>query len=519
MTKAINPVILCILDGWGYNSTKEYNAVKLANTPAWDDLVENNPHTFVKTDGEAVGLPAGQMGNSEVGHTNIGAGRVVLQDLPKISKAFKENEIASNPNFKKAISTALEKKSAVHIMGLCSSGGIHSHIDHMIQSAEIFAKEKIEVKLHLFTDGRDTPPESSAGFIEEIDELIKKYPNISIATVCGRYYAMDRDKRWERIELAYNAIALGEGNKVKTVMDAVKSGYKKLTKEKRIPSDEFITPSVIGNYKGIEDNDVLFVTNFRADRVRQILTALLDTNFSGFKPKKVITFGYSLGMVSYSKELDNLISAVFPNTDLVNTLGEVIHKKGLKQLRAAETEKYPHVTFFFNGGREKPFEGEDRILIPSPKVATYDLQPEMSAYPLKEKLIEAIKSKKYPLIVINFANGDMVGHTGVLEAAIKAIEAVDSCLAELKEAAKENNYTMLVTADHGNSENMWDYKNNAPHTQHTTNPVRLVMFNKPSSVTSDTLLIGKLADIAPTILEIMQIEQPSDMTGKTLLRK
>lgn len=519
MTKSINPVILCILDGWGYNSDKDFNAVKLANTPAWDDLVKNSPHTFVKTDGEAVGLPHGQMGNSEVGHTNIGAGRVVFQDLPKISKAFKENEVASNNNFKKAISTALEKNSAVHIMGLCSSGGIHSHIDHMLQSAEIFAKEKIQVKLHLFTDGRDTPPESSAGFIEQVNELVNKYPSISISTICGRYYAMDRDKRWERIELAYNAIVLGKGNNFKKALDAVKDSYKKLNKEKRIPSDEFVIPSVIGDYTGIQDNDVLFVTNFRADRVRQILTALLDSKFNAFKSEKVVKFGYSLGMVSYSKELDSLISSVFPNTDLVNTLGEVISRNGIKQLRAAETEKYPHVTFFFNGGRETPFEGEDRILMPSPKVATYDLQPEMSAYPLKEKLIEAIKSKKYPLIIINFANGDMVGHTGVLEAAIKAIEAVDSCLAELKEAAKDNNYTMIITADHGNSENMWDYKNNAPHTQHTTNPVRLIMFNKPSSVETDTLLIGKLADIAPTILEIMQVEQPSQMTGKSLLKK
>lgn len=519
MTQNINPVILCILDGWGYNPKKEYNAVKLANTPTWDDLITNNTHTFIRTDGEAVGLPSGQMGNSEVGHTNIGAGRIIYQDLPKISKAFLANEVENNPKIKNAISKAKEHNSAIHIMGLCSNGGIHSHINHMLQSAEIFAKNGITVNLHIFTDGRDTPPESAKEFINQVNNIISKYNNIHIATICGRYYAMDRDKRWERVELAYNALVLAEATKFANANAAIEFGYKDLIAENRIPSDEFIKPAVIDGYAGMHNNDVIFMVNFRADRARQILNALLDPNFNSFNRKKITNFSYALGMVSYSLELDKLLETVFPAQDIKNTLGEVVSKNNLAQLRAAETEKYPHVTFFFNGGQEETFPLEDRILMPSPKVATYDLQPEMSAYPLKDKLVEAINSKKYSLIVINFANGDMVGHSGILKAAIKAVEAVDTCLNDLKTAAQNNGYTLLVTADHGNSENMWDYEHNAPHTQHTTNPVRLIMFNPPSSMHTSILTEGKLADIAPTVLEIMGIKKPIEMTGNSLLKQ
>lgn len=515
MEKNVNRVVLCILDGWGYNTNQKNNAINLANTPTWDNLIANSPNTLIATDGLAVGLPDKQMGNSEVGHTNIGAGRIVYQDFPKITKAFAENQVANQEPIIKAIHNAKTHNSAIHIMGLCSPGGIHSHLNHMIQSIEIFAKQNLPVMVHLFTDGRDTPPQSASEFIQAIENLTQQYNNVKIATISGRYYAMDRDKRWDRIELAYKAIVSAQGLSCDSPQQALTNSY---AEQQTTPSDEFIKPTVLKDYQGMKDQDIVFTINFRADRVRELLIALLDPNFSDFTREKVIKFSYALGMVNYSIELNQLQDTLFPSTNLVNTLGEIVANNGLNQLRAAETEKYPHVTFFFNGGQENTFVNEDRIMIPSPKVATYDLKPEMSAFELKDKLVEAINSDKYSLIIVNFANGDMVGHTGVLPSAIKAVEAIDSCLKDISQAVKQHNYTLLITADHGNAENMWDDKNNAPHTQHTTNKVPLVIFNPPSNIKINQLEQGKLSDIAPTILNIMGLPVPQEMTGNNLVK-
>lgn len=520
MTTKVNPVILCILDGWGYSPKKEYNAIKLANSPAWDDLVKHHPHTFIRTDGEAVGLPEGQMGNSEVGHTNIGAGRIIYQDLLKITKAFANHEVEKNEFIQEAIKNLGSTSKAMHIMGLASKGGVHSHLQHLLGAVEIFAQAKVTVWLHLFTDGRDTPPVSFTEDLKQIEDVIKPYPHVKIATICGRYYAMDRDHRWERVATAYNAIVSAEGPTFATPKQALEAAYEQLNKDGPAVSDEFLPSTVIKGYPGMQNGDTLFMINFRSDRARQLLHALLDQDFTGFERHKIVAFTTPLGMVSYSKELDQELNTIFFTSDITHTLGEICEHEGLAQLHCAETEKYPHVTFFFNGGREKPYQGEDRILVPSPKVATYDLQPEMSAFELKDKLVDAINEEKYQFIVVNFANGDMVGHTGVLEAAVKAVEAVDQCLGELKTAAQKHGYTMLITADHGNSECLWDDQNNAPHTQHTTNPVRLIMFNPPANLAAAELSSGgKLADLAPTILEIMGLKQPPEMTGQSLIKK
>lgn len=520
MSKKVTPVVLCILDGWGHNPDTENNAIKLGNTPAWDDLEQNCISTLIRTDGPAVGLPEGQMGNSEVGHTNIGAGRIIYQDLLKITKAFEENEVGKSAIIQKAIKTLRENGKSMHIMGLASAGGVHSHLSHMLAAARIFAEHQVPVKLHLFSDGRDTPPTSISKDISIIRQLIREHPCISIATVCGRYYAMDRDNRWERVEKAYKAIVSAQAEHFDTAMEAIEAGIRSIESTGKIASDEFLPATTIGDYHGMEDGDGLFMINFRSDRAREILQALLEPQFDNFVREHAVDFSCKIGMVNYSKELDLLLDTLFPTTDIKNTLGEVLANHRLPQLHCAETEKYPHVTFFFNGGREKPYELEDRILIPSPKVATYDLQPEMSAPLLTDNLIRAIKEEKYCFIVVNYANGDMVGHSGILPASIKAVEAVDTCLARLKSACIQAGYTMLVTADHGNSESLWDRANGVPHTQHTTNPVRLIMFNPPAELASVTLKDdGKLADIAPTVLDIMNLEKPAEMTGKSLIKK
>lgn len=509
-----NKLILTILDGWGEDFTHtDTNAIEVGKTPVWHRILQENINNTLITYGEDVGLPEGQMGNSEVGHTNIGAGRIVFQEFPKINRSIANGEFAQQPQFAETIKILKENNQAMHIMGLFSPGGVHSHMDHFLKAAEIFASASIQTYLHLFTDGRDTPPQSADKYFKKLDDLVNKYNNLQVATVSGRYYAMDRDNRWERIQLAYNAIVSGQGEKAKDYHEAVKNAYNnKLT-------DEFILPTVIGDYQGMQDNCAIFMINFRSDRVRQILSALLDPSFDKMERTRTIKFSKKLGMVFYSKTLDPLLETIFPPNNLSNSLGEWLSKKGLKQLRVAETEKYPHVTFFFSGGREQPFEQEDRILIPSPKVATYDLQPEMSAIEITDNLEKVLNEQTYDFIVVNYANGDMVGHTGVLQAAAKAAETVDGCLERLEKLVKKNNYNWLIIADHGNCETMWDYENNAPHTQHTTNLVRIILANQYNKTKFTGLVPGKLADVAPTILKLMDVEIPKDMDGTPLLKE
>ena len=509
MTK---PVLLCILDGWGERDSSENNAIAMAKTPNWDAMAAQCPKSLLETSGLAVGLPAGQMGNSEVGHMNLGGGRVVLQDLPRIDQAIQSGDIARNPEFTGLIDKAKAAGGALHIMGLMSPGGVHAHQDHMAALARLAADAGLKVVVHAFLDGRDTPPRSAEDYISKFEADVAGHGGISIGTVSGRYFAMDRDKRWDRVSRAYNAMAAAEGEKAASAPDAVRQSY---AADK---SDEFVLPTVIGDYPGMADGDALLMANFRADRAREILTALLDPAFDGFARGKFVRFCAQAGMVEYSAELARFLPALFPPEDLKNTLGEVISRAGLRQLRAAETEKYAHVTFFFNGGEERVFEGEDRILIPSPKVATYDLQPEMSAPELTDRLVEAIGSGKYDVIICNFANPDMVGHTGIIPAAVKAAETVDASLGRLREAIEKAGGDMLVTADHGNLEFMLDPQTGQAHTAHTLNPVPLVLVGRDAKAV-EGLENGRLADVAPTILDLLEMPQPEEMTGRSLLRR
>lgn len=510
-TKRPRPVMLCILDGWGHRDSRENNAIETGDTPNWHKLVETSPHTLIATSGLDVGLPNGQMGNSEVGHMNIGAGRVVMQDLPKIDLAAEDGSLAKRPAITDLIDSLKVSKGTCHLMGLMSPGGVHSHMNHIIALAKALSDENISVDVHAFLDGRDVPPDSALGYIKEFEEKIKAMKNVKIATVSGRYYAMDRDNRWERVELAYNALMLGDGNRARTAVEAVEDSYK----EKKF--DEFVLPAVIGDYHGMNDGDALLFANFRSDRAREIMYALADTKFDKFKRAKTVKFSAIVGMTQYSADHDRFVKPVFPPEQLGNIFGEVVSKAGLTQLRIAETEKYAHVTFFFNGGEERLFEGEERILIPSPKVATYDLKPEMSAYEVCDALVGAIDGGKFDVIIVNFANGDMVGHTGIMEAAVKAAEAVDKCLGRLEDAIKRAGGVMLVTADHGNCELMKDEKTCAPYTAHTTLPVPAVLFNGPAGVKLRDG--GRLADLAPTLLDLLGLKQPAEMTGKSLLVK
>ena len=504
--------MLMILDGFGINPNKEGNAIALANTPNIDKLMKKYPVAEVHTSGADVGLPDGQMGNSEVGHTNIGAGRIVYQELTRITKSIEDGDFFTNQEFIDAIDNCKKNNSKLHILGLVSDGGVHSHIRHLYGLLEMAKRRDFEdVYIHCFLDGRDTPPASAETYIMQLEEKMKEKGVGKIASISGRFYAMDRDKRWERVKKCYDAIVNGEGNKSGSAISAIESSYQKEV------FDEFVEPTLICNgdtpIATISENDSVIFFNFRPDRAREITRALVDPNFDGFENKDLNLF--FVCFTSYDETMPN-VRIAFKKEPLINTFGEVISKKGYTQLRIAETEKYAHVTFFFNGGEEKQYEGEDRILIPSPKVETYDMKPEMSAYEVTEKVVDAINSQKYNAIILNYANPDMVGHTGSLEAAIKAIEAIDECVGKVVEAILSNDGTLLITADHGNSEQMIDYKTGEPHTAHTTNPVPLILVSNDNKYKIKT---GRLADLAPTLLELMNIEKPKEMTGNSLIRK
>jgi 2,3-bisphosphoglycerate-independent phosphoglycerate mutase len=501
------PVMLVVLDGWGWREDKADNAVRQAKTPTFDRLWGSGPHGFLLTSGRDVGLPPGQMGNSEVGHLNIGAGRVVMQDLPRIGDAIASGEIKKAPALTGLIDALKKSGGTCHLIGLVSPGGVHSHQDHGVALARILADAGVPTVAHAITDGRDTPPQSAADDLKKFSAALPK--SVPVATVVGRYFAMDRDKRWDRVQKAYDAIVDAEGAKFPDAQAAIKDAYA------HNKFDEFIVPAVIGDYRGIKDGDGVLCFNFRADRVREILAAMLDPHFSGFRRKRKIEFAVAVGMAQYSAELDKLMGTIFPPQTFPHILGEVVSDAGRTQLRMAETEKYPHVTYFLNGGREEPYKGEDRIMVPSPKVATYDLQPEMSAPELTDKAVEAIDSGKYDLIVLNFANPDMVGHTGSLPAAIKAVETVDTGLGRIADAIQRQGGALLVTADHGNCELMRDPETGGPHTAHTTNPVPLLLFGARNRALVDE---GRLADIAPTLLELMDLSKPKEMTGSSLLK-
>lgn len=500
--------MLCILDGFGWREEAQDNAVRLADTPNFDAYFASNPHNFLRTDSGCVGLPEGQFGNSEVGHLNLGAGRVVLQDLPRIDQAI-EDGLASRQAVQRFIDAARTGSGRVHLLGLMSPGGVHAHQRHIAKLAKLLAEQGFEVLIHAFLDGRDTPPRSALDFLDWLAIEIGEAPNIHVSTVTGRYLAMDRDNRWDRTRSAYAAIVDAQGEPVDSPREAVERSYAEGV------TDEFVNPHIVRDYLGAQDGDAVLCANFRADRVRQILGALALRDFDGFERDRRVDWSICSGMTSYSDVLDRIMDAWVPTPKLEDLLGDVLAAHGKRQLRMAETEKYPHVTFFFNGGKESPAPGEIRIMVPSPRVATYDLQPEMSAKELTERCVEQLMSDPPDFVLVNFANPDMVGHTGDLAAAIQAVETVDHCLGQLVEAGKSAQVAMLVTADHGNCELMRDPQTGGPHTAHTTNPVPIMIINGPSN---KSLSNGKLADVAPTILELMAIHQPVAMTGRSLLQ-
>ena len=479
--------------------------VSAGGTPVIDGLTAKYPHAQLACSGEAVGLPDGQMGNSEVGHTNIGAGRIVYQELTRITKAIREGVFFKNPVFLDVINAVKKNNGALHLMGLLSDGGVHSHNSHLYALLQLAKQEGVEnVFVHAFLDGRDVPPSSAADYLAELEAKLKEIGVGKIATISGRYYAMDRDKRWDRVQKAYNAIALGEGVKQASSELAIKNSYEEDT------TDEFVVPVVVGNYAGMTSNDGAIFFNFRPDRARELTHAFVDTTFDGFARNEDLKIPFAT-MTQYEKGMN--VEIAYKPEFLTNTLGEYVSKLGYTQLRIAETEKYAHVTFFFNGGIEQPYEGEDRILVPSPKVATYDLQPEMSAIEVTDKVVEAILSKKYDFIILNYANGDMVGHTGVMEAAVKAVETVDTCVGRFVDAIKQVGGTVCITADHGNAEKMLDEETKEAFTAHTTNPVPFIVVSDKVKEVKD----GALCDIAPTLLKLAGLEVPAEMTGKALI--
>ena len=507
---------LLILDGFGYRKEKEGNAIKTDGVANIKALWDSYPHTLLQASGMDVGLPAGQMGNSEVGHLNIGAGRIVYQEFTRISKSIDDGEFFQNPAFLGAVENCKKHDSALHLMGLCSDGGVHSHLTHLYALLKLAKDHGLEkVYVHCFMDGRDVPPTSGKGYVEQVDAKLKELGVGRIATVMGRYYAMDRDNRFERVEKAYAALTYGEGLTASNAAEAMQQSYDAGV------TDEFVVPTVVltdGKPTAtIQAQDSVIFYNFRPDRAREISRAYIFEDFDGFERKNGFFPLYYVSMTQYDKTFEGHLQIAFKPQSMHNTLGEYLAKMGKTQLRIAETEKYAHVTFFFNGGVEEPNKGEDRILVKSPKVATYDLKPEMSAYEVCDKLTDAIRSQKYDVIIINFANPDMVGHTGVESAAIQAVEAVDECVGKAVEALKEVDGQMFICADHGNAEQLVDYETGEPYTAHTTNPVPFILVNADPSYTLREG--GCLADIAPTLIELMGMEQPKEMTGKSLLIK
>ncbi|AJC49259.1 2,3-bisphosphoglycerate-independent phosphoglycerate mutase [Allofrancisella guangzhouensis] len=504
--------LLVILDGWGYSENDYFNAIRNANTPTWDSIWQSFPKTLINASSLDVGLPRGQMGNSEVGHVNIGSGRVVYQELTKIDKAISENSFGKNQALCEAINNVLKNGSNLHILGLLSEGGVHSHQEHIFEIIKVAKQKGVKrVFLHVFLDGRDTPPRSARESIEKADKLLSDLGLGYIASVSGRYYAMDRDNRWDRVEKAYNTIVNADAEYIcDSAVEALEQSYM------RDQSDEFVVPTSIkknDELVTIENNDSVIFMNFRADRARELSHAFVDSEFTNFERDKLLKINFTT-LTEYDSKLK--CNVAFPPEQPVNTLGEILAKNHKTQLRISETEKYPHVTFFFNGGKEDKFEGEDRILIPSPKIPTYDLQPEMSAPEVTNKLVDAINSGKYDCIVCNYANSDMVGHTGNYEATLQAIEHLDKCLTRLKDAILDRNGNMFITADHGNADMMVNPETHKPHTAHTTNPVPFIYVgHKEASLNIEN---GKLSDIAPTILEVMSIPQPSEMTGKSIFK-
>ena len=503
------PVVLCVLDGWGHRVERADNAIAAADTPVWDRLIAENPNALLRASDADVGLPQGQMGNSEVGHMNLGAGRVVLQDMPRIDAAIADGSLAANAVLGAFLGDLKASGGTAHIMGLISPGGVHSRQDQIATLVKIAGDAGVAVNVHAFLDGRDTPPASAADYIAKFETDIAGVPGATIATLSGRYYAMDRDQRWERTALAYGALVEGKGERADTAAGVVAASYAGQI------TDEFVLPAAVAGYQGMKDGDGLLFGNFRADRARQILGALLDPAFDGFERRRTVRFAAAAGLVEYSAALNEFIETLFAPEKLDRILGQLVADAGMTQLRIAETEKYSHVTFFFNGGEEAPFPGEERILVPSPKVATYDLKPEMSADELTDRLTEAIAGGGFDFILVNYANADMVGHTGDIAATIKAVETIDHCLGRIVAAVGVAGGALVITADHGNAEQMRDGETGQPHTAHSRNAVPVILVNGPAEIKG--LKHGRLADVAPTLLELLKLEPPAEMTGVSLV--
>ena len=506
------PICLIIMDGWGIGDPADpNNAIAAGKTPVLDGLVKKYPNSRLQASGEYVGLPDGQMGNSEVGHTNIGAGRVVYQELTRITKSIKDGDFFENPALLAAINDAKANGGALHLMGLVSPGGVHSHSRHLYGLLELAKRQGLsDVYVHAFLDGRDVPPASAAEYLAELEEEIKRIGVGKVAVISGRYYAMDRDKRWERVEKAYDAIARGNGRKAASSAEAIQASYDDKSEKPEGVTDEFVVPVVIDGYTGMKSGDGVIFFNFRPDRARELTHAFTDETFDGFARVEGLRLSFTT-MTQYEKGLN--VRIAYPPQSITQTLGEVISGRGLRQLRIAETEKYAHVTFFFNGGVEKEYEGEDRILVPSPKVATYDLQPEMSAPEVTDKVVEAIESGKYDFIILNYANGDMVGHTGVFPAAVKAVKTVDTCVGRFVEALRRAGGELVIIADHGNADVMIDPETKEPFTAHTTNPVPIIVVSDRVASVRE----GALCDVAPTLLTLAGIDIPAEMTGSPLV--
>tara|TARA_A200000159_G_scaffold114563_1_gene107747 strand:+ start:12992 stop:14527 length:1536 start_codon:yes stop_codon:yes gene_type:complete len=507
MTQSKKTLALIVLDGWGYREDADQNAILAANTPNLDALTKEYPNTLISGSGLDVGLPEGQMGNSEVGHVNLGAGRVVYQDFTKVTKSIADGEFEHNLTLVKAIDEAVSKDKAVHIMGLLSPGGVHSHEDHIFAALKMAAQRGAKkVYLHAFLDGRDTPPQSAEASLEKADEVFAEIGCGKTATIIGRYFAMDRDKRWDRVQKAYDLITQGKGEATaESAVAGLKASYE------AGKNDEFVPPTVIGDSVSVEDGDAIVFMNFRADRARQLTQVFVDKSFDGFELAVKPELSAFVMLTEYSADFDAPVA--FPSEKLVNVLGEWLEKQGKTQLRISETEKYAHVTFFFSGGVEKEFNGEERILIPSPDVATYDLQPEMNSEKLTDELVGAIESGKFDVIICNYPNGDMVGHTGDFDAAVKACEAVDKSIGRVVKALKKTGGECLITADHGNAEQMVDNESGQAHTAHTSEPVPFIYFGRSAEPRKG----GTLSDVAPTMLHLMGVEQPEEMTGKTIM--